>query len=375
VRRWVCQKGRPSHERSAQLADFFFQYGLFFLKVITLAAVFAGAAAVIFGLVSRAPARSDAHIEVTRVNERLKNEKETLQWAMLEEGTHALHEKELRTKQKRARKEEKKAQRALRKAPGQEPSGNETPRTFVLDFDGDLQASAVANLRRELSAILALASTSDEVVLRLQSGGGLVHAYGLAASQLTRVKNKGIRLVICVDRVAASGGYMMACVADHLIAAPFAVIGSIGVVAQFPNFNRLLRKHNVDFELATAGEYKRTLTIFGENTPEGRKKFQEDLEDTHAVFKEFVATQRPKLDIEKVGTGEIWLGVRALSVALVDEIKTSDEYITDACQTRTVLEVRYVEKKSLRDKVLSSLEASAERILLRVWSRATRPTL
>jgi serine protease SohB len=168
---------------------------------------------------------------------------------------------------------------------------------------------------------------------------------------------------------------MMACVADRLIAAPFAVVGSIGVVAQFPNFNRLLRKHDVDFELATAGEHKRTLTMFGENTPQGRKKFQEDLETTHLAFKDFVRTQRPQLNIDQVATGEVWLGMRAVDVALVDEIKTSDEYLTDACESRTVLEVRFVDKKSLRDKVMSSFEASAERVLSRVWSRATRPTL
>lgn len=358
-----------------QLAEFFFQYGLFFLKVVTLTAVLAVSVALIIGLVNRAPPGSDAHLEVTRVNERLKNEKETLEWAMLDEGSQSVHEKEQQKKRKRARKEEKKALRARKKALQPEPAPPEQPRTFVLDFDGDLQASAVTNLRRELTAILALAKSSDEIVLRLESGGGLVHSYGLAASQLTRVKQKGIKLVVCVDRIAASGGYMMACVADRLIAAPFAIVGSIGVVAQFPNFNRLLRKHEVDFELATAGEHKRTLTMFGENTPEGRKKFQEDLETTHTVFKDFVRSQRPLVDIEKVATGEVWLGVRALDVALVDEIKTSDEYLTAACESRTVLEVRYVDKKSLRDKVMSSIESSAERVLSRIWSRATRPTL
>lgn len=366
---------RPQQNAVNQLAEFFFQYGLFFLKVLTLAAVFGVSIAVIIGLVNRAPPGSDAHIEVTRVNERLKNEKETLEWALLDEGSQSSHEKEQRAKRKRARKEEKKALRARKKARTPEPAGVELPRTFVLDFDGDLHASAVTNLRRELTAILAVATNSDEIVLRLESGGGLVHSYGLAASQLTRVKQKGIKLIVCVDRVAASGGYMMACVADRLVAAPFAVVGSIGVIAQFPNFNRLLRKHDVDFELATAGQHKRTLTMFGENTPQGRKKFQEDLETTHAAFKDFVQSQRPQVDVEKVATGEVWLGVRALDVALVDEIRTSDEYLTAACETRTVLEVRYVDKKSLRDKVLSSIETSAERVLSRLWFRATRPTL
>lgn len=358
-----------------QLAEFFFQYGLFFLKVVTLTAIFAVAVAVLIGLANRTPPASEGHIEVTRVSERLKSDKEALEWAMLDEGSQIALEKEQRAKRKRERKEGKKALRSRKKSGQLEPKESAEPRTFVLDFDGDLQASAVSNLRRELTAILNLASKGDEIVVRLESGGGLVHSYGLAASQLTRARKKGVPLVVCVDRIAASGGYMMACVADRIIAAPFAVVGSIGVVAQFPNFNRLLRKHDVDFELATAGEHKRTLTMFGENTPQGRKKFQEDLDTTHAAFKDFIKSQRPHVDIDKVATGEVWLGTKALDVALVDEIQTSDEYLASACESRNVLEVRYVDKKSLRDRVMSSIEASAERVFSRIWSRTTRPTL
>lgn len=357
------------------MAEFLFNYGLFFLKVITLAAIFAVFVVMVIGFLHRTPQGSDDHIQVTRVNERLKNEKETLEWSLLDEGSLGVHEKEQKKKRKRLRKEEKKARKARQKSSLPEPDSIPPARSFVVDFDGDLQASAVSNLRREVTAILALATPADEIVLRLESGGGLVHSYGLAASQLVRIKQKGVPLVVCVDRIAASGGYMMACVADRLIAAPFAILGSIGVVAQFPNFNRLLRKHDVDFELATAGDHKRTLTMFGENTPQGRKKFQEDLETTHKAFKDFVLSQRPRVAIEKVATGEVWLGAQAVEVALVDEIKTSDEYLASACENRTVLEVRYVEKKSLRDKVISSIEASAERVLSRVWSRATRPML
>ena len=102
------------------------------------------------------------------------------------------------------------------------------------------------------------------------------------------------------DKVAASGGYMMACIGDRILSAPFAVLGSIGVVAQIPNLHRLLKKHDVDYEVLTAGEYKRTLTVFGENTDKGRQKFQEDLELTHVLFKDFVSRYRPQLDIDQV---------------------------------------------------------------------------
>ncbi|WP_312056637.1 protease SohB [Acinetobacter courvalinii] len=199
---------------------------------------------------------------------------------------------------------------------------------YVLDFKGDVQASAVDTIREEITLILATAKAGhDRVVVRLESPGGMVHGYGLAAAQLVRLRDAGFHVTICVDKVAASGGYMMACIANEIISAPFAVVGSIGVVAQVPNFNRLLKQHNVDFELYTAGEYKRTVTMFGENTPEGKAKFEEELQQTHALFKHFVEKYRPQLDVAKVATGEHWYGEDARELNLVDTLQTSDEYL------------------------------------------------
>ena len=243
-------------------------------------------------------------------------------------------------------------------------------RVFVLDFNGDIQASAVGNLRNEISAVLQVASDKDEVVVRLESPGGLVHSYGLAASQLKRVRDREIPLTICVDQVAASGGYMMACIGSRLMAAPFAVIGSIGVVAQIPNFHRLLKKNNVDVELMTAGEYKRTLTIFGENTDKMREKFQEELDDTHLLFKQFVRDNRASLDLDKVATGEHWFGLRALELGLVDELKTSDEYLVERSDQAEVFEVRWEEKRRLIDRLGLAAEGAITRSLNRVLQRA-----
>ena len=232
-------------------------------------------------------------------------------------------------------------------------------RLFLCEFVGDLRAEAVSSLREEISAILSVAKASDEVAVVLESAGGTIHGYGLAASQLRRVRDRGIRLTVVVDKVAASGGYMMACVADQVIAAPFAIIGSIGVVAQVPNFNRLLRKHDIDFELVTAGKYKRTLTMFGENTASGREKFQAEIDDAHALFKDFVGTHRPHLDIERIATGEYWFGTRALELGLVDRLATSDEYIGIAAQDRNVYRVRLERPKSLLDRVLAPVHTLA----------------
>ncbi|EPG7107610.1 protease SohB [Acinetobacter baumannii] len=223
---------------------------------------------------------------------------------------------------------------------------------FVLDFKGDIQASAVENLREEITLILATAKAGrDRVVVRLESPGGMVHGYGLAAAQLVRLRDAGFHLTICVDKVAASGGYMMACIANEIISAPFAVVGSIGVVAQVPNFNRLLKEHNVDFELYTAGQYKRTVTMFGENTPEGKAKFEEELQQTHVLFKHFVEKYRPQLNVDKVATGEHWYGQDALDLNLVDKLQTSDEYLLALLPQHDVYVINSRKKATLGEKL------------------------
>ncbi|CAI3127327.1 putative protease SohB [Acinetobacter oleivorans] len=223
---------------------------------------------------------------------------------------------------------------------------------FVLDFKGDIQASAVENLREEITLILATAKAGrDRVVVRLESPGGMVHGYGLAAAQLVRLRDAGFHLTICVDKVAASGGYMMACIANEIIAAPFAIVGSIGVVAQVPNFNRLLKQHNVDFELYTAGQYKRTVTMFGENTPEGKAKFEEELQQTHVLFKHFVEKYRPQLNVDKVATGEHWYGEDALELNLIDKLQTSDEYLLALLPQHDVYVINTRKKATLGEKL------------------------
>lgn len=223
---------------------------------------------------------------------------------------------------------------------------------YVLDFKGDMAASAVENLREEITLILSTAKAGhDRVLLRLESPGGMVHGYGLAAAQLVRLRDAGFHLTICVDKVAASGGYMMACIGSEIISAPFAVLGSIGVVAQVPNFNRLLKEHNVDFELYTAGQYKRTVTMFGENTEEGKVKFEEELQQTHVLFKHFVEKYRPQLNVEKVATGEHWYGQDSLKLNLVDKLQTSDEYLLNLLTLHDVYLIQTRRKPTLGEKL------------------------
>lgn len=347
------------------MVEFFSEYGLFLAKSITIVfaiiAVVAGIAVV--SSRSRKDGR-DGEIEVTHFNDDLLDMKDALEESILDKDTlKAMHKEE-----KKKAKEEKKV---LKKNPPKEDEPRRK-RIYVLDFDGDVKASEVEPFRQEVSAVLLMAEAQDEIVIRLESPGGMVHEYGLASSQIERIKRKEIPLTVCVDRVAASGGYMMACLADKLIAAPFAIVGSIGVIAQLPNFNRLLKKNDIDYEVLTAGEYKRTLTVFGENTDKGREKFVEELEETHGLFKDFVSEYRESVDIDKVATGEIWFGKQALAVNLVDELMTSDQYLMDAAEEADIYEVRYELKKSLQDKLSEIAVESSDKVLLKWWGRLTQ---
>lgn len=339
--------------------QFLIEYGLFIAKFAT---VIVGLLILIAGVVAigqRRPKDTDGHIEVKDLNERFDNFEDDIRHSIL-------FEDELKALHKAQRKEEKLEEKQRKKHKGEEPTRQ---RVYVLDFDGDIKASAVENLREEISAILTLSKPDEEVLVKLESSGGMVHSYGLAASQLQRLVNAGLKLTISVDRVAASGGYMMACIGQKIIAAPFAIIGSIGVMAQLPNFHRLLKKHDVDVELHTAGEFKRTLTVFGENTEKGRRKFLEELEDTHVLFKQFVAEHRPQLTIDNIATGEVWYGTQAVANSLIDEIQTSDEFLLARRKDCDLFLIQYVVKKPWQEKLGLAAEASAERVLGRLLSK------
>lgn len=260
--------------------------------------------------------------------------------------------------------------------------GDDAKTVFVLDFDGDIKAGATAHLREEISTIISTAKKGDEVVLRLESGGGQVNAYGLASSQLARLKEAGLTLTVCVDKIAASGGYMMACVANKIIASDFAVIGSVGVVSQLPNFHEFLKKHNIGYEMFTAGEYKRTVTMFGENDDSDRAKHQEDINRIHELFKNFVKTHRPSLDVDKIATGEIWFGKDALALGLIDEVQTSDAYLLSLLDDNNVFVLHTRTKPTLAEKLgiaeqlsggLTSLIATASQAIPQVLSKLNRP--
>ncbi|RON08735.1 protease SohB [Pseudomonas brassicacearum] len=335
--------------------DFLAEYASFLAKTVTLVIAILVVLASFAALRSKGRRKAAGQLQVNKLNDFYKGLRERLEQSLLDKDQlKAVRKSEARAEKKQKKKPEAKS------------------RVFVLDFDGDIKASATESLRHEITALLSLATPKDEVVLRLESGGGMVHSYGLASSQLARIRQAGVPLTVCIDKVAASGGYMMACIGEKIISAPFAILGSIGVVAQLPNVNRLLKKHDIDFEVLTAGEYKRTLTVFGENTEKGREKFQEDLDVTHELFKNFVSRYRPQLAINEVATGEIWLGVAALEKRLVDELKTSDEYLAERAKGAELFHLHYSERKSLQERVGLAASGSIDRVLLTWWSRLTQ---
>lgn len=319
-------------------------YGLFLAKTVTLLAAL-GFALVMMANAGRGRSRSREQLEVEPLNRRYRDMARRIEQGLAPRRGRLKGLRERR----RERREGRRGEARL-------------PRLFVLDFEGDLRASATEALREEVSAVLATARSDDEVLLRLESPGGTVPGYGLAASQLARLRKRGIRLTVSVDRVAASGGYLMACVADRIVAAPFAVIGSIGVVGQVPNFRGLLKRYDVDFELHTAGAHKRTLTLFGENTDEGRAKFRESLQAVHDLFKTHIARHRPKLDLERVATGEHWLGEQALELGLVDDLGTSDDILLERRERMDLVALRYRRPQPFSRRLALTLESLAARL-------------
>ena len=332
------------------MTEFFAEYSLFLLKAITIVA----AIVVVISAAAAAGKKASHHegLEIESLNKKYQQLAAALKQAVMKKADW---------------KAEAKAEKARDKADAK--SEEKRARAFVIDFKGDLKASAAPSLREEVSAVLEVATNDDQIIVRLENYGGVVHEHGLAASQLVRIRDRDLPLIVTVDKVAASGGYLMACVASKILAAPFAIVGSIGVIAQLPNFNRLMDSHGIDFEQITAGKYKRNVTIFGKNTDEDRARLKEQLEDVHSLFKGAVGTYRPDLDLDKVATGEHWYGTRAIELGLVDEIKTSDELLAELAKDMDIYRVAYKIKQPLQKRLMANVDGALDKVDNLNWRR------
>ena len=329
--------------------EFLIEYGLFLLKAVTI--LVAIILVISFAAATKKSSKQEGLV-VEDLNQKNKDLSDELQKAILRKDEWKTKLKSDKAKIKSDAKKKK-----------------SRPKAYVIDFIGDLKASAVHALREEVNAILNVAKKNDQVIVRLDNHGGVVHEHGLAASQLVRIREKNINLVVMVDKVAASGGYLMACVANKIYAAPFAILGSIGVIAQLPNFNRLLDSYGVDFEQVTAGQYKRNVTMFGKNTDEDRAKLKDQLEEVHDLFKSSVSDYRPTMDLDKVATGEHWYGKKALELGLADEIKTSDELLIEMGNKYDVFSVKFKLKQPLKKRLMSGVDGLFARFEDIKWRR------
>ncbi|MWP62541.1 protease SohB [Gilliamella sp. Pas-s25] len=363
--------------------NWFSEYSLFLAETATV--VIAILAVLIFMLSQRRKSATVAgRLSVKDISQEYEQVKDDMLMSSMDELEAKLFMKDLKKQKKLEKKQAKLAAKQKKKQVKKQEKSDEhstpvnttkpaeshtdqqvKPKLFVLSFNGSMDAHEVEELRQEITAVLAVIKPEDKVVVKLESPGGVVHGYGLAASQLLRFRQRDIPFTAVVDKVAASGGYMMACTASKIVAAPFAIVGSIGVVAQIPNFNRLLKKHDVDIELQTAGAYKRTLTMFGENTEEGRQKFKQELEETHILFKDFVKEYRPNVDIEQVATGEHWFATQAKDKGLVDEISTSDDFILSHLESHKIIAVSYQRRQKLSEKISKNVVKSVEKLFFR----------
>lgn len=333
------------------MLDALIHLGLFAAKAIILFLLVLLILIAFFALLSKGKDKLKGRLVIKNLNKKYEENAEAVLSETLSKKEHKQFLKKKKAEEKAKQKETKRKN------------------VFVINFHGDLRASDTSSLSEEINALLSIATPDDEVLVKLESSGGMVHAYGLAAAQLMRLRAKKIPLVIAIDKVAASGGYMMASIGDKILCAPFAIIGSIGVIVQLPNFHRLLKEHHVDFEQLTAGEFKRTITMFGHNTEEGRQKLQEEIEDIHQRFKELIKEYRPQLDIQRVATGEYWLGQQALGLKLVDTIQTSDDYLFECAQQANVYEICYEVKKPL----LARLTAPAAKLHAKLTAQQRLP--
>ena len=328
---------------------FWLDIAAFLVKALIIVAA-VGGLAVLIARLARSSEPKDQEIKVRSLDDRYDDMRDAMNGALLDR-------KERKALTKTLKKEAKAAAKARR---GQEPG----KRIYVLAFKGDLRASAVKRLGAEIDAVLIAARAgTDEAVIRIESPGGTVTGYGLAAAEILRLRERKINVTASVDQVAASGGYMMACAADRIVAAPFAIVGSIGVVAPVPNLHRLLKKNEIDFEEITAGEFKRTVSVLGEITPAGREHFREKLDTTHHAFKAHVAQCRPNVDIERVANGDYWLAREALSLGLVDEIMTGDELLFRSRDGARLYEVSTEARKTLLQQLLSGLGGTAQKAI------------
>ncbi len=246
------------------------------------------------------------------------------------------------------------------------------PRLAVLRFQGlrDLNASGDQRLSEAIDEVLVNRDHFEEAVVIIDSPGGTTHGYGHAYALLERLSASGLKVTACIDRIGASGGYLMALPADRILAGPFAIVGSVGVVAGIPNVKRLLEEKGVSYRLFVAGDKKRVVHFADDDGPEVREYMDEKLAGIHTQFLQAVEKHRgDRVKLDEVRSGDHWSAEESVEkgLGLVDELQTSAEYLLE--RNREVALVMIERRVDITERFAGYLAA---RLSARVASLFTR---
>jgi protease-4 len=164
-------------------------------------------------------------------------------------------------------------------------------------------------------------STAPAVIVHINSPGGTTAGSEQLYDALTRLKAKK-PLVVVVEGLAASGGYITAIAADHIIAQQTSLVGSIGVLFQFPNFTDLLKTVGVKVEEVKSSPLKAAPNGFEPTSPEARAALDALVKDSYAWFRGLVKERRGMDDelLDKVADGRVFTGHQAVDLKLIDQL-------------------------------------------------------
>jgi protease IV len=175
-------------------------------------------------------------------------------------------------------------------------------------------------------------SSARAVIVRINSPGGTVSGSEQLYESLTRLKERK-PVVVVIDGLAASGGYIAALASDHIVAQQSAIVGSIGVLFQYPNVSELLKTIGVQVEAIKSSPLKAAPNGYEPTSPEARAAVEALVLDSYAWFKNLVGDRR-KLDgtpLDTVADGRVFTGRQALELRLVDRLgneRTAIEWLT-----------------------------------------------
>jgi protease-4 len=250
--------------------------------------------------------------------------------------------------------------------------GTTGPKIVLVDITGEIsdaeERSNFAFAQRpsivaETKNVLDRAAADDDVVallLRINSPGGSVSASDTLYHEIKAWKDENKKPVFAYfNGISASGAYYTAMAADHIVAHPACVTGSIGVIMPGLSIEGLMEKYGVADQTLTSGPYKDAGSMFRDMRPDERKQLQSVIDDLYHRFTSVVALGRPGLDAAKIHTladGRVYSADQALAAGLVDELGYLDDTVAAIQKQAGIKESRvvvYHRSNSVRENIYS----------------------